>query len=374
MNVYTEKIKQKKEEIMKQRQNLELEKESWNKLFIEEKTRLEREIELLQKFKKNQLEKQIKSNEEEKIAQIKDEYDSKDIKSEIENLKSLYNTKLSQIENQKKLLEEEKLKFEKYKSDMNNNLEIKKKDIEQKKFELLQQNSEINKRYNDMRIKEAYLNDKYEDYIRIKNVVEMKEKQNFQYEKDIKLAGERIQEGIKELNLKENLLEKQKIDVLTKFNILKEQQKKIESEKMDNEQKKAELNLRYQYLNNFTYKSPNLAYYEQNKNSNFTIPLLHNNENNNLKNDINFGDNNKIEFNTFSNGNGIENGGKSGYINNYEKFNAEKYLKSVKNRIENGKRFFDEDFRSNGGKLDIAKEKEYLRKCRGNLDNNLKKI
>ena len=141
---------------------------------------------------------------------------------------------------------------------------------------------------------------------------------------------------------------------------------------MDNEQRKAELNLRYQYLNSFTYKSPNLAYYEQNKNNNFTIPLF--NENNNIKNENNFTDNNKLQFNSFSYGNGIENGGKSGYINNYEKFNAEEYLKGVKNRIENGKRIFYEDCKPNGGKLDIAKEKEYIRKSRGNLDKNLKNI
>ena len=71
MTEYYEKLKQKKEKMMKERQNFEEEKESWKKLFIEEKTRLEKEIELLQNLKKNQLEKNIKSNEEKKLSQMK---------------------------------------------------------------------------------------------------------------------------------------------------------------------------------------------------------------------------------------------------------------------------------------------------------------
>lgn len=364
MTEYYEKLKQKKEKMMKERQNFEEEKESWKKLFIEEKTRLEKEIELLQNLKKNQLEKNIKSNEEKKLSQMKDEYYGKDIKAEVEKLKSLYNAKLSQFENKKNLLEEEKAKFEKFKSDMSNNLEIKKIEIEQKKFELLKQNSEISKRYNDIKTKEAYLNDKYDDYQRIKDIVEMKEKQNYQNEKDLTLAANRIQESIKELNMKENLIEQQKIDLLKKSKILQEQQKKIENNKMDIEHQKAELNLRYQKLSTFSYKSPNVTFFEQNRN-NFTMPLE--NENNNLKNGINIGNNEK-GFNTYNFGN--ENRG--GYINNYEKFDAEKYLNAVKNRIENGKKIYFNDYKPNGEKIDIAKEKEYIRKSKGILDRNIK--
>ena len=49
---YNDKIKQKKEELIKERQSFEKEKETWEALFIEEKNRLEKEIELLQKYKK----------------------------------------------------------------------------------------------------------------------------------------------------------------------------------------------------------------------------------------------------------------------------------------------------------------------------------
>ena len=39
----------------------------------------------------------------------------------------------------------------------------------------------------------------------------------------------------------------------------------IAGDKMDIEQAKAEINLRYQMLNSFSYKSPNINYYEKNK-------------------------------------------------------------------------------------------------------------
>ena len=372
---YNNKIKQKREEILKERQNFEKEKESWEALFIEEKNRLEKEIELLQRYKKNQIDKKIKLNEEQKLSNLKDEYECKDIKSEIENLKSLYNLKLSKITNEKKLLEEEKAKFEKFKTDMNNNLEIKKIDIEQKNLDLLKQNSEINKRYNDIRNKEAYLNDKYEDYQRIKNFVEMKEKQNYQYEKDLKLAAIRIQDNIKEINMKENLIEQQKTDLLKKNNILIEQQKKIENDRLDIEQEKTELNLRYQYFNSFSYKMPNINYDAKN---NMDIKLA--NDNNSLKDDdkMNFNMNNEYigygingqGYNTYN----YINGNMNNYNNNYEKFNADKYINAVKNRIENGKKIYYQNYNPNDDKFDISKEREYIRKSKTLLDRNNKNV
>ena len=355
---YNDKIKQKKEELIKERQSFEKEKETWEALFIEEKNRLEKEIELLQKYKKNQIEKKIKINEEQKLSNLKDEYDCKDIKSEIENLKSIYNLKLSKITNEKKILEEEKEKFEKYKSDRNANLEIKKMEIEQNKLNLLKQNSEINKRYNDLRNKEAYLNDKYEDYQRIKNFVEMKENQNYQYEKDLKLAANRIQDNIKELNMKENLIEQQKTDLLKKSNFLKEQQKQLENDKLDIEQEKTELNLRYQYFDSFSYKTPNINYYQKS-----------NINDNNDKINPNIYNTYEINEQGYNNYNYM-NDNVNSYSNNYEKFNAEKYLNGVKNRIENGKKIYYINYKPSDDKLDIAKEREYIRKSKIFLDKN----
>lgn len=370
-------IKKQREEILKERQNFEQEKQSWNKLFLEQKSRLEKEIEILQKFQKIQQAKNLKIREEQKLEEIKNDYDSKEIKAEIENIKSLYNNKLNQLENQKKILEEEKENFEKLKKDKNNSLQMSRMDIEQKKLELLKQNSEINKRYNDLRNKEYYLKEKYEDYRRIKDFVEMKENQNNKVERDLILASERIQQNIKEIEIRENQFEKERTDLLKKIYESNEQKKKLENDKLDLQQEEAEINLRYQNLSNFTYKSPNVNNVEK---YNMTMPLL--NENNNLENtDKNFnsysysGNRNNYIDNTLRYGDKMENG--SNYNNkNYEKFSAEKYLNSLKDRIENGKRInypnlevFDDK-----NKFDIAKEREYIRKSKEILEKKVQNI
>ena len=354
MNEYIDKIKQAKEEILKQRLNFQKEKESWENSFNEEKSRLEKEIELFQKFKKMKEEEDIHSREQQKLEEMKDEYDCKDIQDEIENIKSIYETKLEQIKNRKKALENDKEAFEKDKAVMNNSIRANKLDIEQKKLELLKKNSEINKRYNDLRNKEVYLNDKWNDYQKIKSLVETKEKQNFEYEKNLNLAASRMMKYLEEIKNKENLIEQKKIDYLKKKSEVKQLQKQLEKDTMDIEQLKAEINLRYQNLNNFSYKNPNV-YYEKPLNSrteNLNFKNIDNNQDiNNNNNYSNYRANN-LGFNTYNYGNN----------NIFEKFNANKYLQSVKERIENGQRQFYPNDNNNNSKLNIGEERSYILK------------
>ena len=80
--------------------------------------------------------------------------------------------------------------------------------------------------------------------------------------------------------------------------------------------------------------------------------------------------NNNIGFNMYNNY------GRDSFeynYNNYEKFNADKYINDVKNRIENGKRIYYHEYRPNGGKLDIAKEREYISKNNRTLDKKYSK-
>jgi len=101
------------EQVKNEKLNLIKEKEMWEKIFKEQNDRLDKEIELIQNIKKIKLSDNIESNELEKKKNLKCEYEQKDIKSEIENMKSLYNIKLSQLEIRKKNLEQEKNEFEK---------------------------------------------------------------------------------------------------------------------------------------------------------------------------------------------------------------------------------------------------------------------
>ena len=350
-DIYFEQIKKKRNEIYQERQNFQIQKECWEKSFSEQKIRLEQAIDFFKKYNQNHEQKVLASKEEEKMNQIKENYKNKDIKMQIDNLKSLYNIKLNKFSEKKKIFEEEKEKFEKYKTDTNNNIDIKKIEIEKNHLELLTINSEINKRNNDIRNKEMYLKDKYEDFLRIKNLVEIKEKLNAQYERDLKLAAERTVKYMNEINAKENLVEKEKAELLKQSNEVKERQKKIEVDKMDIEQEKAELNLRYQYLNTFSYKSPNILL------NNIDKDMQINNLNN-TNNNINLNEYDSYNL-TGYNSNNIN----MGKYNN--KFNANRYIDAVKDRIENGKKIYYDNYKMNKNKLDIAEERQYIKKCNG---------
>ena len=353
-DIYYEQIKKKRNEVYQERQNFQIQKESWEKSFSEHTERLEKIIEFFKQYNQNHEQKMIKSKEEEKMNQIKENYKNKDIKMQIENLKSIYNIKLTKFTEKKKILEEEKDKFEKYKADTNNNLDIKKIEIEKNHLNLLKLNSEMNKRNNDIKTKEMYLKDKYEDYLRIKNVVEEKEKINAQYEKDLKLTGERIVKYLNEINTKEVLVEKEKAELLKQSNEVKEHQKQIEEDKMNIEHEKAELNLRYKYLNTFSYKSPNMML--NNLDNNMLI-------NNNFENTNNMSNNcNTEQFNFTSNINNID----MGKYNN--KFDANRYIKAFKDRVENGNRIYNDNYKMNENKLDITKERQYIKKCYADLN------
>ena len=350
-DIYLEQIKKKKKELYKDRQNFQIQKECWEKSFSEQKMRLEQAINFFKEYNQIKEKKMIRLKEEEKKSQIKENYKNKDIKLQIDNLKSLYNIKLKKFTEAKKTFEDEKEKFEQFRADSNNNLDVKKIEIEKKNLELLQLNSEINQRKNEIKTKEMYLKDKYEDYQRIKNIVESKEKSNIQYERDLKLAAERIVKYTKEIIYKENYIEKEKAELLKKSNDVKEHQQQIENDKMDIEQEKAELNLRYKYLNTFTYKSPNLMF----NNNDININANYDFKNNHNLNDEN---NEDVQLN---------------YIKNIDmgkyniKFNANRYINAVKDRIENGKRIYYDKYQVNENKLDIAKERQYIEKCNGGI-------
>ena len=347
-DIYKEQIKQKKDEIFKERQNFQKEKESWEQLFSEQKKRLEQVIDLFKQYNQNKELKMLKLNEEEKISQLKENYKNKDIQFQINNLKNLYESKLKNYTDKKKIFEIEKEEFEKYKEDINNNFQIKKLEFEQKNLELIKLNSEINQRYNNIKNKEMYLKDKYEDYSRIKYIVESKEKNNIKNESDLKLAADRFNKYTDEIIKKENYIEREKAFLLKKNEEIKEQQKIIDEEKMNLEHEKTELNLRYQNLNSLSYQSPNMFMI----NNNEQINMENNNDNNNYNyNDIDFSENNYDK--RF-----IDEG-------NFNNFNANRYIQTVKDRIENGSRIKFSNYRLNGKKFDIAKERLYIKKCKG---------
>ena len=116
-------FKKKREEILKEKQNFKREKELWDKLFFEQKTRLEQEIDFFKQYNQNQGNKNIKSNEGQRISQLQRNYKNKDIKSQIDSLKNLYELKLKTLTDKKNIFKKEDEEFKKYKENINNNTE-----------------------------------------------------------------------------------------------------------------------------------------------------------------------------------------------------------------------------------------------------------
>ena len=135
---------------------------------------------------------------------------------------------------------------------------------------------------------------------------------------------------MEDINDRENLFEIKKSELLKQSNTMNLIQKRIETEKMDVEQEKVELNLRYQNLNTFSYKIPNLIINKNNLDLNF--------DNNSLKK-VNSNEFDKINYEGFIDETSIN----MAKYNN--KFNANRYIKAVKDRIENGQRIYNDNYK-----------------------------
>lgn len=340
-------IEERRERLNKEKQNLKFEKESWDKLYISDSARLQKEISLLTEIQKNILSNEIKQKELNSRNNLQVSNKLQEIKSEIENLKSLFESKNKEYQQKQKILNDEKENFEKFLIESKNNIEKNKAEIDQKNLNLLQKESELNMRYTNLKSKENYLNEKYNDYIKIKNITDVKENDNSKIESNLKHSALNLEKYMKEIIKNENLILIQKEKIYVDMQKVMQDKKEIEKQKMDIEQEKMELNLRMQYMNN-----------------NMNVPNF--NYNNEESQKINLPENtNKSKLNNY---NFID------YTRNFsknDKFNADKYLMEVKNRVANNTiRMMENYGYGYNGALDIAKEKEYISK---NNDSLLKK-
>ena len=153
---------------------------------------------------------------------------------------------------------------------------------------------------------------------------------------------------MEDINDRENLFEIKKSELLKQSNAMNLIQKRIETEKMDVEQEKVELNLRYQNLNTFSYKIPNLIINKNNLDLNF--------DNNSLKK-ANSNEFDKINYEGFIDETSIN----MAKYNN--KFNANRYIKAVKDKIENGQRIYNDNYKIKENNFDIVQERQYIKKC-----------
>ena len=188
--------------------NLEKEKQEWYRKRKEQNEILQKNMELLSSLTlMNQIEfPNIKNN----------------AKIELNNL-ILYNSKISEIESEERILEEDKKLFEQYKSNFNKLYEEKQKEIEILKLNYEKEKTELDKKIELLEIEEKMINDKYNNFEKEKNILTERYNNAIQKESSLKVSKMRIENSLRELDRRNLIIEKNN-------QMINENRKEIESE------------------------------------------------------------------------------------------------------------------------------------------------
>ena len=223
--------------------NLNNEKQKWNE---ERKA----QNELLQKYKEL-----LSSLSEEKKLDFPHLYDNNNnsLNLELNNL-IIYNSKISEIESEERILEQEKAYFEQYKSNFNNIYDQKEKDIERLKAEYENEKNELEKRLELLEVEEKLLNDKYNNFEKEKSIMTNRYNEAMKKEAALNQAKLRVENFIKELDIRNYNIEKN-------MRIIGDNKKRVENLKMENDleerkilDEKNNLNLRQNMIDSLRMK------------------------------------------------------------------------------------------------------------------------
>ena len=330
-----------KAQLIKEKEQFELEKIAWNRIQVERANSLQKKLEDLLKIQNST---NIFDNSSSYKLNNKEEEECNKLKIELNNLKYEYNTKLSEFEQLKNNLKKEKSNFEINTNNLKNEIRIKQNIIEKENLYLIKKENEFDKRKDDLRKKEIDLNNKLEDFERLKKILIEKHNKNLIDEKDLEKAEFRKNIFHNELLEKENIIEEQKNELNKQINNIEKDKMDIIYDKKEIEEIKQEINLRMKCMDNLCEK--NILQDFENINSLFTIN----------KND------NKIK-------NGGENFQENGNnLNQFEQFdkykdgnyNTDLYLMKIKNRIDLNKIRLDDRYGFTTKKFDPFKEQKFL--------------
>ena len=243
-----EDLKEEKTLFTKSKMDYEKELSEKKKVNAEETSRIKKEIARLEqmqdKFKLEQYESKEKF-EREKIDLVS-KHD--EMKLELETLKANYQSKLNEVEYQKKILEEEKKYFDKYKEESLKNIEIKKIDLQNLQTKYYAEETEIKGRIKVLQEKEFYLNDKFDEFEKTKQTI-LEEKQKIEKgNKDLMIAARRLDESIRAVDEKNNRLEKEKEELMKQYNEIETEKMNINNEKLKIAQEKSDIRLRLQSI------------------------------------------------------------------------------------------------------------------------------
>ena len=219
-----------------EKQKLEKEKEEWNSLKKQQESRLKNESNILIGLQESILNQKFNSKEK-KINKINNI-------SELQSLKLLYETKIKDISQQIKTIQEEQELFSKFKEESNTMMKKKIEDLNNiendhnnKKLELSKNVKEIVEKEKELLQKIAKFENKKNDLTVLYNEVIRRENEN-------KMRAKNIEDMMKELDQRNCEIENIRRNLKTQSNELKIEKENIEREKKFVQNKKNNLLLR----------------------------------------------------------------------------------------------------------------------------------
>ena len=219
-----------------EKQKLEKEKEEWNSLKKQQESRLKNESNILIGLQESILNHKFNSKEK-KINKINNIY-------ELQSMKLLYETKIKDISQQIKTIQEEQELFSKFKEESNSMMKKKIEDLNNiendhnnKKLELSKNVKEIEEKEKELLQKTAKFEKKKNDLTVLYNEVIRRENEN-------KMRAKNIEDMMKELDQRNCEIENIRRNLKTQSNELKIEKENIEREKKFVQNKKNNLLLR----------------------------------------------------------------------------------------------------------------------------------
>ena len=204
--------------------NIGDENEKDEKFIIEEINKLEEEKQKFNKQRQEQNEILEKYMNTLKSLQIQKniEYKNNEIFNENLDLDELikYNTKLNEIESEERILEEEKIYFEKYKNNFNQIYEDKQKDIEDMRLNYEKEKEELDKKLEILEKEEKRINDKENNFELEKKILTERYNKAINKEADLLKIKIKLENSFAELDRRNSVFEKN-----NEFNLLIKQKK-----------------------------------------------------------------------------------------------------------------------------------------------------
>ena len=347
-----------KVQLQKEREIFEAEKIAWNRLQTEKSKELNKKIEELMRIQNGLSLNNIPSYMNINSSNYQNEEECSKLKSEIENLKFVFNSKESEFEVLKNNFIKEKNDFEIFSNNIRNQIKLKQNAMLKENNELLKKESDIEKRKLEINKKENELILKKEDFNKIKNFVREQHYKNLRDEKDLEKAEYRKNLFYSQMLDEESRIEEEKNRVNEEMNNIGIIKEEIINMNKDIDQINQEIKYRSNFIDDLCGQN-----------------IIKKYENLDILTNI-YSMNNKMDKNNFQNGGNVyknkNNDKLSEHKLNKDNFNSELYLLKVKNRLDVNKIKLDQQFGLTSKKFDPIKEKEYLNKCYETL-NKIKK-